>query len=170
VQPPRKFNTIEFQLHKVLIYNDGKLPENWTVEDLFAPHTSKPHNPLIAGAFFRSGQIEAWGRGIEKIITACKAWDKPEPFYRVRTNELMIGFHIDIGIVDSIVDNDDTGKMRAMILELMRRNPKISAAKIAKSIGIAPRNAQAHIRVLKEMGLIKRVGSTRWGYWVVYNE
>jgi len=30
---------------KVLIYNDGKLPENWTIEDLFTNHTSKPYNP-----------------------------------------------------------------------------------------------------------------------------
>ncbi|MDR2204418.1 MAG: hypothetical protein LBE76_09060 [Nitrososphaerota archaeon] len=29
---------------KVLIYNDGKLPESWIIEDLFAPHTSKPYN------------------------------------------------------------------------------------------------------------------------------
>jgi ATP-dependent DNA helicase RecG len=46
----------------VLIYNNGRLPESWTAEDLFARHTSIPHNPLIPGAFFRSGQIEAWGR------------------------------------------------------------------------------------------------------------
>jgi hypothetical protein len=30
------------------IHNDGHLPENWTEADLFAPHTSKPHNPDIA--------------------------------------------------------------------------------------------------------------------------
>jgi len=68
--------------NRVLIYNDGKLPDTWTVDDLFAQHTSMPHNPLIAGAFFRSGQIEAWGRGIEKITQACRAWGKPEPFYK----------------------------------------------------------------------------------------
>jgi len=76
---------------KVSIYNNGKLPETWTVEDLFLPHTSKPYNPLIAGTFFRSGQIEAWGRGVEKITEACKSWGKPEPFYRVWANEVMIG-------------------------------------------------------------------------------
>ena len=156
---------------KVLIYNDGRLPDNWTVEDLFAPHTSKPYNPLIAGAFFRSGQIEAWGRGIEKITAACLDWNIPEPFYRVRPNELMIGFHTDVGIVDSIVDsivdNDDSGKMRAMIMELMRRNPKISASKISKAIGIAHRNAQSHIRVLKQMGLVERVGTAKGGHWIV---
>ena len=90
---------------KVRIYNDGKLPETWTVEDLFAPHTSKPYNPLIAGTFFRSGQIEAWGRGIEKIRMACKGWGKPEPFYKVRPNEVMIEFNTDAGIVKNIAES-----------------------------------------------------------------
>ncbi len=30
------------------------------------------YNPDIANTFFRAGEIEAWGRGIERIITACK--------------------------------------------------------------------------------------------------
>jgi hypothetical protein len=38
-------------------------------------------------------QIEAWGRGIEKITNTCKEWGKPEPFCRIRPNEVMIGFN-----------------------------------------------------------------------------
>jgi len=34
----------------------------------------------------------------------------------------------------------------------MRSNPKITAKIIAKEIGIAPRNVQAHISVLKKSG------------------
>jgi len=87
---------------KVLIYNDGRLPETWTMNNLLIPHTSKPYNPLIAGAFFRSGQIEAWGRGIQKITNACMEWGKPEPFFKISSNEVMIGFHVDpISIVGS---------------------------------------------------------------------
>jgi len=74
---------------EVLIYNDGRLPENWTADKLFAPHSSKPHNPFIAGAFFRSGQIEAWGRGVEKITASRTAWNQPAPFYRISSNEVM---------------------------------------------------------------------------------
>ena len=81
---------------KVLIYNDGRLPESWTVEDLFETHTSKPPNPLIAGAFFKSGQIEAWGRGVEKISEACRSSGKPRPFYQIRPNEVMVGFNTEI--------------------------------------------------------------------------
>ena len=112
---------------KVLIYNDGKLPETWTVEDLFAPHTSKPFNPLIAGAFFRSGQIEAWGRGIEKIAKSCESWGKPAPFFRIRANEIMIGFATDSGIkkniADDIISNINLSAKQTEVLNMIRENP-----------------------------------------------
>ena len=156
---------------KVLIYNDGKLPETWTVEDLFLPHTSKPYNPLIAGTFFRSGQIEAWGRGIEKITEACKSWGKPEPFYRIRANEVMIGFNTDVSIVkniaDSIVENIGINAMQVKIIELMQANPKITAKLIAQAVGIAPRNVQVNIQSLKTLGLVERIGSAKGGRWEV---
>ena len=156
---------------KVLIYNDGKLPETWTVEDLLSPHTSKPYNPLIAGAFFRSGQIEAWGRGIEKITSACKEWGKSEPFYRVCPNEVMIGFNTDDGIVkniaENIVEKNYITSVQEQILELMQNNSKITAKLIAQKIGIAPRNVQVHIQTLKTMGLVERIGGAKGGYWKV---
>ena len=44
---------------KIMFWNDGQLPENWTVENLIKKHSSKPYNPDIANAFFRSGHIES---------------------------------------------------------------------------------------------------------------
>ena len=58
--------------NKLEIINGGVLPEGWTVETLLSSHRSMPYNPDIANTFFRAGEIEAWGRGIERIITACK--------------------------------------------------------------------------------------------------
>jgi ATP-dependent DNA helicase RecG len=103
---------------KILLYNDGKLPENWTVEKLFATHTSIPYNPLIAGAFFRSGQIEAWGRDIEKIANNCRACGKPDPFYEIQSNYVMIGFNTDAGIGENVTQRK--------ILNLMLSNPNIT--------------------------------------------
>ena len=31
-----------------------------------------PYNPDIANTFFRAGEVESWGRGIERIIKGCK--------------------------------------------------------------------------------------------------
>jgi len=49
-----------------MIWNEGQLPENWTTKKLTQKHSSKPYNPDIANAFFRSGYIESWGRGTVK--------------------------------------------------------------------------------------------------------
>ncbi len=48
---------------KIIFWNEGQLPENWTIENLLTKHPSKPYNPDIANALFRSGYIESWGRG-----------------------------------------------------------------------------------------------------------
>ena len=52
------------------LWNNGNLPEGYTVDTLLAPHSSRPRNPKLANAFFRAGFIESWGRGIEKIRNA----------------------------------------------------------------------------------------------------
>jgi len=79
----------------VTIYNDGTLPEHWTVVDLLSTHRSRPHNPKIANTFFRSGFIETWGRGIERITTACREAGKREPLFEVSPGEVKVTFYID---------------------------------------------------------------------------
>jgi ATP-dependent DNA helicase RecG len=152
---------------KVLIYNDGNLPDTWTVEDLFAPHTSKPYNPLIAGTFFRSGQIEAWGRGIEKITNACRDWHKPEPFYRIRPNEVMIGFNTEVQFGEKFGEKFGENQAQEKILVIMQRNPKVSAKAIAEEIGFTIRGVEKAIRSLKTAGAIERIGAAKGGYWEV---
>jgi ATP-dependent DNA helicase RecG len=153
--------------NRVLIYNDGRLPENWTVEKLFSAHTSMPHNPLIAGAFFRSGQIEAWGRGIEKITESCRSWGKPEPFYEIHSNDVMIGFNTESQFGEKFGEKFGENQTQIKVMEVMLRNPKVSAKAIGVELGITTRGVEKVIRTLKEAGLIERVGAAKGGHWVV---
>ncbi len=50
----------------IRLWNEGVLPEEYTIETLMSKHTSKPRNPKMAQVFYRAGFIEAWGRGYEK--------------------------------------------------------------------------------------------------------
>jgi ATP-dependent DNA helicase RecG len=156
---------------KVLIYNDGRLPENWTVEDLLTAHTSKPYNPLIARAFFRSGQIEAWGRGVEKITNSCKSWGKQEPFYRIRSNEVMIGFNTEVDRIgeftEKFPEKFTENETQRRIIEMMLANPKVNRNTIAAEIGITTRGVQKSINALKELGLVERIGAAKGGHWAV---
>ena len=153
--------------NEVLIYNDGQLPDTWSVSDLFERHTSVPHNPKIAGAFFRSGQIEAWGRGVQTITEACKQWELPEPFYRVRPKEVMIGFNTEEQFTDKFTDKFTVNETQKAILRLIYEAPKISLAAIAEQLGMTKRGIQKSIDALKEAGLIERVGPAKGGYWAV---
>jgi predicted HTH transcriptional regulator len=55
------------------------LPEGWTLENLLADHASTPYNPALANAFVRAGEIETWGRGIQRIFEACENAGTPAP-------------------------------------------------------------------------------------------
>jgi len=66
---------------KIIFWNEGKLPDNWTIEKLLTKHPSKPFNPDIANALFRSGYIESWGRGTIKMINECVNFGIPKPIY-----------------------------------------------------------------------------------------
>lgn len=52
---------ISVYIDKIIIWNDGQLLENGTVKNPLEKHASRPFNPDIANALFRSGYIEAWG-------------------------------------------------------------------------------------------------------------
>jgi len=81
---------------QLMIWNEGKLPENWTVEKLLQKHSSKPHNPDIANAFFRAGYIEAWGRGTIKIVEQCRKHGLPTPEFKNEGSDFWVIFRKDI--------------------------------------------------------------------------
>jgi ATP-dependent DNA helicase RecG len=74
-------NPIHIKIYndKIIVYNDMQLPLNTTLKSILKGIGSRPHNPFIANAFFRSGQIEVWGQGIEKMKNGCTADNLPEP-------------------------------------------------------------------------------------------
>jgi len=78
--------------HQIVIWNSGQLPEKWTLDRLLGKHPSTPYNPLLANAFFRSGFIESWGRGIEKIHRECREHDIPKPLFDYGMSGLMLTF------------------------------------------------------------------------------
>lgn len=75
---------------KIYIWNDGGMPPNLDSTDkLFMKHSSKPYNPKLANVFFKSGMIEAWERGFEKIREACALYDGPLPEYEINEAGIM---------------------------------------------------------------------------------
>ena len=86
-------NPIQISVYedKIYIWNDGEMPPNLDSTDkLFMKHSSKPYNPKLANVFFKSGMIEAWGRGFEKIKEACGLYDGALPEYEINEAGIMV--------------------------------------------------------------------------------
>ena len=65
--------------------------------------------------------------------------------------------------------SEKTSNSSEKILELIKQNPKISAAGIAMEIGISSRGVEKQIKKLREAGIIKRNGADKGGYWEIVN-
>ena len=86
-------NPIQISVYedKIYIWNDGEMPSELdSTEKLFEKHSSKPYNPKLANVFFKSGMIEAWGRGFDKIKEACAKYDGRLPEYNISASGIMV--------------------------------------------------------------------------------
>jgi ATP-dependent DNA helicase RecG len=77
---------------RLTLWNPAVPPEGWTQQSLLEPHGSRPPNPDVANAFFRAGEIEAWGRGIERIFAACQAEGVSPPQIRFDSSGMWMEF------------------------------------------------------------------------------
>ncbi|MDE0604800.1 MAG: putative DNA binding domain-containing protein [bacterium] len=88
--------TIQIRVYddRISIWNAAHLAAEWATEQLAEELSSRPHNPRVAYAFFRAGMIEAWGRGIRRIVDVCREADNPTPTWRLESggNGLWVRF------------------------------------------------------------------------------
>ncbi|WP_308224662.1 Lrp/AsnC family transcriptional regulator [uncultured Prevotella sp.] len=59
------------------------------------------------------------------------------------------------------ISSEKTSNSSEKILELIKHDPKISAAGIAMEIGISSRGVEKQIKKLREAGIIKRYGADK---------
>jgi len=77
---------------RIEIQSYGRLPGGVTVEQLSGPHLSKPTNPSIAEAFHRTGAVEVWGRGTNRVIEMCEKNGAPPPVFEEKQGFLVVTF------------------------------------------------------------------------------
>ena len=174
-------NTISIYSNRVEIYNPCTFPDGLTPEDFIeGSELSVKRNPLLAQLMYYVKDIESFGTGLKRITDACdSAGVKVEfemrklgfavVFYRpdISISDGNIGDSIGENIGDKVGVNVSVNNTQKQIITMMYDNPNISAKAIASEIGIAPRNIEANIKILKNAKMIKRVGAPKNGYWVV---
>ncbi len=56
------------------------------------------------------------------------------------------------------------------ILALLRQNPRMAAREVAQHIGISSRKVEQNIAKLRELELLKRIGSAKGGHWEIIGD
>jgi len=189
--------------YKLSIWNAAELPFGWDAKKLTSEHESRPYNPDIANALFRSGEIEQWGRGIKKVIGDCRSALVNDPQYKYEAGGLTVTFNYTEEYVKGIFGdkvtipndtenevqgatdkqtgkqeekqcdfnndaNDKTLRLRNIIIESIKNNPKITRAEIAQKANVS---ASSIRRILFQMkDVVKYVGSGNYGHWEIIKE
>ena len=172
--------TIQISVYadKLMIWNPGHLPPSWTVAKLTGKHSSQPPNPDIANAFFRAGEIEAWGWGIERMLSACRDADCPEPLFEYEQPGLWVTFPFAPEIValtggegagETTVETPGKrlGKTPGRILDLLRANPNLTVPEIAAELSKSESAVNRAVHKLQAEGRLRRVGSRKAGHWEI---
>ena len=178
---------------RLLVWNPAQLPEHWTVAHLLKRHASQPYNPLIAGAFFRAGEVEAWGRGIQGMFESCRRAGSPVPLLQYEPGDLWVEFPFSSEYLKKSTPysqgttpaklGEKLGEKwgekwgehwsqsvlarRTNIAREMMRNPRITIPELAKHLQLSVTAVENHIRAMREQGCIRRIGPAKGGHWQV---
>ena len=148
------------------ISNRCILSSQWTVGTLLERHKSKPYNPDVANAFFRAGYVETWGRGIQKICEACKAYGIPKPEFELLGGDITVKFtalkHHSKLQNDTL---DDT--LESRVFAILKNNNKATQKQIADKLGISIVSVKRTMKKLVDNNVIERKGGRRFGYWEI---
>jgi len=85
----------------------------------------------------------------------------------------MEGFFIVTLLRESAINvgkNVLVSEIQKRIIDILNDNPRLTAAAMAELLGLRLRTVERNITKLKEVGILKRVGSKSNGYWVVLKE
>lgn len=139
---------------KILFWNEGQLPDNWTIEKLLVKHPSKPFNPDIANVLFRSGYIEAWGRGIRKMINECVRAGMPEPKFFYDMSGFWVEFSTGIYSEEQL-KSLGLNKRQIKTILYLKENKRITNSEYQSIFSVSRNTASRDLSELVDKGLIK---------------
>jgi len=162
---------------RIEIQSYGQLPTGITVEQLSGPHRSKPTNPLIAEAFHRTGAVEVWGRGTNRVIAMCKQHGAAAPTFVEQQGFLVVTFKAQMAAESPMNKEMQQGSLKGSqkstqkssqkILQLLFHEPSITIERLSSELGISERAVKKQLRNLKQQGFLNRVGPDKGGHWQV---
>ena len=157
---------IDIYDNRMEIYSPGGMPDGSVIQDrdpTTVPSTRR--NPVIADVFNRLGYMERKGSGFAKILDnyafQINYTEEMKPYFRSdRYQFTVIMPNLNYNGTQDVTQDD----VYTLILEMIKRNNKISAKQLAEKLGISIRTVR---RKIKEMDNIEYIGHGYSGYWKI---
>jgi ATP-dependent DNA helicase RecG len=158
--------------HKIVFWNSAVASSELTVEKLLLPHASHPHNPLVAGSFFRAGMIESWGRGIEKIHLACKQHGVAAPLIQPESNGVWVelyGLSAPEMTPEMIPEMtpETLNSIESAILVYLAREPQPTLELIAQNLNKGLSTIKRAVKKLQDKKILLHTGPNKSGRWII---
>lgn len=81
---------------RVEVWSAGEFPRGITPAVLKRRHLSVQRNPIIADMFYRTGLIERWGRGTNRVVEMCRAAEIPPPIFEQIGLGAVVTFRVNV--------------------------------------------------------------------------
>ena len=160
-----------------VVESPGILPGIVRVNNIREFHFSR--NPKIIDFLIEYEYVKEFGEGVDRVYRDMEEAGLPEPNYR--QSEFMLYATLknkNWGKEDAAWETDhhlggDKGdekgdeNRKQFVLEIIKRNPKISIVGLAQETGLTKRQIERTIDTLKTDGKLRRDGPAKGGTWVV---
>ena len=156
------------------IYSPGGMPDGSVIQDrdpTTVPSTRR--NPVIADVFNRLGYMERKGSGFAKILDnyafQINYTEEKKPYFRSDRYQFTVimpnlNYNVTQDVTHDVTQDVTQDDVYTLILEMIKRNNKISAKQLAEKLGISIRTVR---RKIKEMDNIEYIGHGYSGYWKI---
>ncbi len=150
----------------ILVWNPGKLPPDLSLEQLKTEHPSRPHNRLIAEAFFYTGYIEKWGGGTLKIIRECIDSGLPEPQFSEDMGMFAVTFRKDI-LTEKNLRELGLNNRQIKAVMYVKEKERITNKEYQEVCEVKKRQATDDLRELEDKKIFERIGITGKGTYYI---
>jgi len=140
---------------RIEVRSSGGLPRGITAASLMTSHKSVLRNPLIAEAFHRTGAVEVWGRGTNRVIEACERHGIDAPTFEAEGLSVTVTFRAAIAPTPQVGTKSALSRHQVRVLEEARDPRRI--AELMEMFGRSDRTKFRHqvVRPLLEAGLLE---------------
>jgi ATP-dependent DNA helicase RecG len=161
-------NEITIYSDRIEIYNPGTFPEGLTPQDFIEGYErSIKRNPLLAQLMYYSKDVESFGTGLKRITVACKKAGVAVEFELLKKGFAVVFHRPSEQIVATKRLNVVKNKVEGAVLSTIAKNSAVTATQIAVLLSKSNRTIQRYLNSLQKKNVIRRVGSTKSGYWEI---